>query len=162
MSEESNFNTQDLLDLGEHGQQHHFGGDFAEPSVPAPPTASGDDFIVVNGEKGVSGSSDEVNKMVYDMANNVQETLKNKVFAEADSSSSTVQRKPTPAVPEPAPQTKPDAKGKKEQSSTSCTVCPYYLLSMLSIYLASSRPHFSSLKPTLYSKSFKSNRLRLH
>lgn len=129
MSDETqNFQSPELVHFGDV-QTHRdlYAEKFStEPSAPSPQPTSGEEFIVVNGEKSPYNLLEEA-------AAKVQEVMKNdKIVAEADSSSSTVQqRKSTPAVPEPvASQTKLDSKtSKKEQDSANCSICPYYMLS---------------------------------
>ena len=136
MTEQTTFQNHDLADFSSeqtHGGHNLYGEKFgAEPIIQSPQPTSSEDFIVVNGEKSPMNYPEEmVSKMANDVPAYVQDVTKNdKIVAEADSSSSRVQPKPTPAEQEPVVLTKQDGKAsKKEQDAANCSICPYYMLS---------------------------------
>lgn len=152
MSEESNI--QDLLDFSDNAnnvnvnvdnqEENNLIGDILDQIAPsAPPApASSDDFIVVNGDKGSSSNSsdtqEETNKMLLDLANSIQDSLKaDKIIAAADSpsssSSASVVAEPPKSEPAPAPKAKtptaePSKAGSPAKEQGSCIICPYYAL----------------------------------
>lgn len=137
MSEESNTQA-DLLDFSDNTnanqlEENNLIGDILDQIAPsAPPAPASDDFIVVNGDKASSSNSsdtqEETNKMLLDLANSIQDSLKvDKIIAAADSPSSVVaEPKPEPAPKAKTP-TEPKA-GQVAKDQGSCSICPYYAL----------------------------------
>ena len=133
MSEES-YNNQDPFQM--EGGENNSNADVLVPNVATASAPPADDFIVVgeNAQKtSNNGNNDneaqeEMSKLLLDITNSVETSLKNKVVAEADSSTSSLpHQQPEQQQEKPAEKPKADTKDSKKEKS-GCTICPYYAL----------------------------------
>lgn len=128
-------------DSHEEHHNHHDEHEHQEPhSTTSEPAAESHDngYVVVNG--GINKAQEDMSRILEEFGSNLEHELKaaasQKVYAEADSSTSHDSAPLAPSAPSapPSPPSPPAASSSNKDSSscssssTNCSVCPYYLL----------------------------------